>query len=90
LTEINLYTAIIHQCVVHFEISLHGLLFFLKLGESILQRLTRALVSNNFYFHCRIESTEDEFQIFVLSDGVELANKQHIFGGFNVGVGQIT
>ena len=59
LGEIDMYSVIIYQYALHFEICLLAILLILKLYECILQAVTGPLVSNNFARDDSAEPGED-------------------------------
>ena len=42
------------------------------------------------YRHHFAKTGKNNFQVIVVSDGVQFAHKQHIFRGFHICVGQVT
>jgi len=65
LTKIDLYSAIIHQSIVHLEISFYSLLFLCKFNECVLQRVSCIWISNDFSLDLFVEAGKDQLEILV-------------------------
>lgn len=61
----------------------------IKLNKRILERVTRLLIPDNLTTHNVSESREYKFQIFISSDRIELADKEHVLWRTNIGEGQV-
>jgi hypothetical protein len=60
LTEIDLYSSIIHKRIVHFEIGLHRLFFRRELDERVLQRIAGIRISDYFCFDFFVKAGKDK------------------------------
>jgi len=89
LTEIHLDAPVVHERIVHFEIGFRGRLFAGKFGKGVLQRSARFGIANDFHLDAFVKPTQNQFQIFVHCRWIEFANKQRVFRGANVRVGQV-
>ena len=75
--------------MIHFQVGFDGLLFVRKLTKGVLQGRARFAIAYNLYLYVWIKSTKDQGQIFVGGNGIELCDKEHVFGYFGVGIGQV-
>jgi hypothetical protein len=83
LTKVDLYSSIVNKRVVHFEVCLNSLFLFGKLNKGILKRISSSTVSNDLCVDLFVETRKDEFQILILRDWIEFADKQDSVGCFD-------
>jgi hypothetical protein len=89
LAEINLDSAIVNQCIIHFEIGLDSGLFVGEFGKCVLQGSTSLLIANDLHLDVFIKTRKNQLEIFIDRHRIEFANKQDIFRCSNVGIGQV-
>src|SRR6266550_4479386 len=65
--QINPNPPIIHQHILHLEISLFCIFSLVKFNERILQRVARLLIPDYLTTHNRAKAGQDELQIFIPS-----------------------
>ena len=81
-----MYTSLVNQYSVHFQVSLDAAFFSLEFYKSVLEADTCFPISNDiarFYF---AKAGEDEFEIMFLSHGIEFANEKNILWRFDVSI----
>lgn len=78
---------VVDENTVHLEIRLFSRFPLVKLNESILQRITRLLVLDDFTAEDLAESTENEFEVLGARNGVQLADKEDILRWTNLSKG---
>jgi len=72
------------------EANLFSIFSFIKLNESILQRVPSLLVPDNLTAHDGAKPRKDKFEILITCYRVKLAYKQHIFRGSYVREGEVS
>lgn len=90
LREIDMYPPIIHQHIIHLDISSLRLLSLRKFNESILKTIPRLLITNDLTTQNRTESTENQFQILAFRNLIQFANEEDIFWRGDIGERKIS
>ena len=85
-----MYASIIDQYVVHLEVSVHTIVFVLKLDKRVLKRVASLLVSDYLTAQNWSKSRKNDLQIFVCCRWVQLADKEDIFWWFSICIGDVS
>lgn len=70
---------VIDQDALHFEICLFAVLLIFKFNEGVLEAVTSPFISNDLARENSPEPAENQFEIFIMCDWVQLADKENIF-----------
>lgn len=89
LGEVNPYSPIVNEHILHLEIRLFRIFSFIELDEGILQRVASLFIPDDLTTHNLPETGEYELEIFVPSYRVELADEQDVLRGPNIREWQI-
>lgn len=81
---------VVDQDVLHLEVGLLAVLLVFKLDKGVLQAVAGLLVADDFAGEDLAEAREDDFEVFVLCDGVELAHEEDVFRGSYFGKGKVS
>jgi len=89
LREIDMNAMIIDEHTLHLEVCSFTILLVCEFDKGILQAVASLLVPYDLATENLAEATEDELEVLVASDGIELADKEHLLWGRNVGERQV-
>jgi hypothetical protein len=71
---------VVDQDSLHFEIRSLTIFFRRELNEGVLQAVASLLIANHLAGENFAEAREDQFQILVLGDRIQLADKEDLLG----------
>ena len=89
LREVDVNPPLIYEHALHLEVGLVASLFFLKLNERVLQTVTSFPVSDDVAANYFAKAGEYQFQVVLLRDWVELANKEDVLWRLDLGVWEV-
>jgi len=89
LREVDVNPPLVYEHALHLEVGLVASLFFLELNERVLQTVTSFPVSDDVAANYLAKAGEYQFQVVLLGDWVELANKEDVLGRLDLGVREV-
>lgn len=89
LRKINLYSPLINEDIIHFEICFLASRRILKLYKAILETLSCFPIPYYLYTFYWAKTWKNDLKISLLCNWVQFAYKENIFRWFNVGIWKI-